>query len=362
MKVKYGSLTLPEITFQSGETLKDVVQVYSMYGEPNAEKDNIIVVCHALTGSHRLAADEAENLPEPWWDTIVGDNKALDTKKYCIFCFGNLASPYGSTSPLSINPETGKKFRMDFPILSPRDLAIAQKKALEKLGFNKINCVIGASLGGMIALEIALTFSEDVKKCVLIAAPDRLYPQAIAFNSVQRQTITTDPEWKNGDYEGAGPVNGLKTARMLAMITYRSEQTFTDRYMRRTVGDYKNKWENKFQVEDYLLYHGQELVRRFDANCYLYLTKMMDLHDIGVGRDGLENAWANFRGNKLLAIGISSDMLFPNWQVEEAARQAALSGVNAKYEEIESEKGHDSFLIDFDQLDDYLRSFLWEEL
>ena len=357
---KSGSLTLPEIKLHNGETLKDVVQVYSMYGEPNANKDNIVVVCHALTGSHRLAGEKVKGLPDPWWGTIVGDSKALDTRKYCIICFGNLASPYGSTSPLSINPETGKKFGMDFPILSPRDIAIAQKKALDELGFKKINCVIGASLGGMIALEIALTFSEDVKKCILIAAPDRLYPQAIAFNSVQRQTITNDPEWNFGNYEGAGPVNGLMTARMLAMITYRSEQTFTDRYMRKTVDESQSKWDSKFQVEDYLLYHGQELVRRFDANCYLYLTKMMDLHDIGVGRDGIEKAWGYFRGNKLLAIGISSDMLFPNWQVEEAARQASLSGVDAKYEEIESEKGHDSFLIDFDQLDDYIRTFLWE--
>ena len=135
---KSGSLTLPEIKLHNGETLKDVVQVYSMYGEPNANKDNIVVVCHALTGSHRLAGEKVKGLPDPWWGTIVGDSKALDTRKYCIICFGNLASPYGSTSPLSINPETGKKFGMDFPILSPRDIAIAQKKALDELGFKKI--------------------------------------------------------------------------------------------------------------------------------------------------------------------------------------------------------------------------------
>lgn len=359
MTVKYGSVTIPEITLQSGEILKDIVQVYAMYGEPNVERDNVIVVCHALTGSHRLAGEKSEGLPDPWWNTIVGDNKALDTKKYCIFCIDNITSPYGSTSPLSINPNTGKKYAMDFPIISPRDVAVAQKKALEQIGFKKINCVIGPSLGGMIATEIALTYPDDVEKCVLIAAPDHLYPQAIAFNSVQRQTITTDPEWKNGNYNGAGPVNGLAAARMLAMITYRSEQSFSDRYMRRTDGESPTKWASKFQVEDYLLYHGQELVRRFDANCYLYLTKMMDLHDIGTGRGGIENAWSNFKGKKLLAVGISSDMLFPNWQVEEAVRQATLAGVNAKYDEIESENGHDSFLIDFDQLDDYIRSFLW---
>ena len=188
-------------------------------------------------------------------------------------------------------------------------------------------------------------------------APDRLYPQAIAFNAVQRQSIMDDPQWRGGDYEGAGPVNGLAAARMLAMITYKSEQTFSNRYMREMADEAAGAWGGQFRIESYLHHHGQELVKRFDANCYLYLTRMMDLHDIG----GVDAAWKRFAGRRLLGLGISSDMLFPNWQVEEAVRAAAKNGVAAYYEEIESDNGHDAFLMDFDQLDDYLREFLQEE-
>ena len=358
MKETIGSVTIPEITLPSGVTMKNVAQVYAMYGEPNANADNVIVVCHALTGSHRLAGVKIDGQPEPWWDTIVGDGKTLDTKKYCVICFNNLASPYGSASPISIDPDTGEKYRMKFPMLSPRDVAAAQKAALELLGFKKLRAVVGGSLGGMIALEIAISFPDDVEKCGLIAAPDKLYPQAIAFNTVQRQTIMNDPEWKNGEYEGVGPVNGLSAARMLAMITYRSEQSFSERYMREMDDNSSKGWGGQFRVESYLYHHGEELVKRFDANCYLYLTRMMDLHDIGIGRGGVAKAWERFAGKKLLAVGISSDMLFANWQVEEAARDASNAGVLAEYDEIESENGHDAFLIDFDQLDEFLRGLL----
>jgi homoserine O-acetyltransferase len=359
LRERIGSVTIPELVLQSGR-LEKPVQVYAMYGELNDRADNAIVICHALTGSHRLAGEKIEGQPDPWWDALVGDNKVFDTGKYCVICFNNIASPYGSTSPLSINPKTGKRWNMSFPIVSPRDVAIAQKEALKALGIKKVAAVAGGSLGGMIAAEMAVSFPEDVEKCVLIAAPDRLYPQAIAFNAVQRNSIMSDPDWKCGDYEGRGPSRGLALARMLAMITYRSEQSFSGRYMREMARGSADDWEGQFKVESYLYHHGEELVRRFDANCYLYLTKMMDLHDIGSGRGGLTEAWRLFAGRKLLAVGISSDMLFPSWQVEEAARNARNGGVDARYEEIESENGHDSFLIDFDQLDDFIRPFLSE--
>lgn len=358
MRERLGSVTIPEFTTSSGAVIKDLVQAYACYGEPDGDGGNVILVCHALTGSHRLAGERAADQPDPWWTTLVGDGKALDTNKYFVICFNNLASPYGSTSPMTISPATGKRWGMSFPILSPRDVARAQKIALGQLGITKILAAVGGSLGGMIATEVALTFPGDVAGCVLIAAPDKLYPQAIAFNAVQRQSITGDPEWRGGDYDGVGPANGLAAARMLAMITYRSEQAFAGRYMRDMAKGSASEWGGQFKVEDYLLHHGQQLVKRFDANCYLYLTRMMDLHDIGADRNGVKNAWARFAGKKLLAVGISSDMLFANWQVEEAARNAREAGVDAYYDEIESDNGHDAFLIDFDQLDDMIRSFL----
>lgn len=361
MLEKIGSVTIPEFETASGVAVRDLRQVYASYGELNAEMDNVILVCHALTGSHRLAGERAAGQPDPWWDTLVGDGKALDTKRYFVICFNNLASPYGSTSPMTINPDTSRKWGMDFPILSPRDVARAQMEALRLLGINKISAAVGGSLGGMIAAETAVTFPDSVDGCVLIAAPDKLYPQAIAFNAVQRQSITSDPDWKNGDYEGAGPIKGLAAARMLAMITYRSEQSFAGRYMRDMDNGSATEWNGRFKVESYLQHHGEQLVRRFDANCYLYLTRMMDLHDIGAGRGGIKEAWARFAGKRLLAVGVSSDMLFANWQVEEAARAAREAGVNSYYDEIESDNGHDAFLIDFDQLDDMVRGFLYKE-
>lgn len=358
MKESLGYVTIPEFTTSSGVVIKNLVQAYACYGKLDEGQSNVVLVCHALTGSHRLAGDSLPGQPEPWWTTLVGGGKALDTSKYFVICFNNLASPYGSTSPMTIAPETGKRWGMSFPILSPRDVARAQKIALEQLGIRKVLTTVGGSLGGMIALEVALTYPDDVGGCVLIAAPDKLYPQAIAFNAVQRQSITTDPEWRNGDYEGVGPANGLAAARMLAMITYRSEQSFAGRYMRDMAKGSATDWDGQFKVEDYLFHHGEQLVKRFDANCYLYLTKMMDLHDIGAGRNGIKEAWARFAGKKMLAVGISSDMLFANWQVEEAVRAAGEAGVLAYYDEIESDNGHDSFLIDFDQLDDMVRGFL----
>ena len=358
MRELLDSVTLHDIDLPSGVHFSELTQAYAMYGEPDSEKSNVILVCHALTGGHRLAGEPIEGTPDPWWNTLVGDGKCIDTKRYCILCFNNIGSPYGSTCPASINPETGRKYQMDFPIVTPRDIAYAQKKAAEKLGFDKFRVVIGGSMGGMVAYELAISFPEITDQLAVIAAPDRLYPQAIGLNTVQRQAIMNDPEWKNGYYEGKGPVNGLAAARMLAMITYRSEKSFSHRWMRDMVDESDRSWDSKFQVESYLEHHGETLVKRFDANCYLYLTKMMDFHDIGTGRGGLEEAWKRFAGKKLLTVGISSDMLFPNWQVEEAVRIAGRCGVDARYEEIESDNGHDSFLIDFDQLDDFLRSFI----
>ena len=358
MREKLGSVTISEFTTSSGAVIKDIVQTYACYGELDDCAGNVILVAHALTGSHRLSGGKINGQPDPWWETLVGDGKAIDTQKYFVICFNSLASPYGSTSPASINPQTGRRWGMDFPILTPRDVARAQKEALSCMGINRVLAVAGGSLGGMIAAEFAVTFPYETDNCVLIAAPDKLYPQAIAFNAVQRQSITTDPEWKNGEYDGAGPVNGLAAARMLAMITYRSEQSFAGRYMREMAKGSATDWDGQFKVESYLQYHGKELVKRFDANCYLYLTKMMDLHDIGTARGGIDKAWARFAGKKLLAVGISSDMLFASWQVEEAARSARAAGVIAFYDEIESDNGHDSFLIDFDQLDDMIRGFL----
>lgn len=359
-----GSVTVRNLELDSGKTLPVVEQKYAMYGTPKADGSNIVLVCHALTGSHHLAGPDVPGLPGGWLKPVLGPGKALDTNRLCVIGINNLCSPYGSTGPMAVNPETGRPWGMSFPVVTPRDVARAQKRALEALGFQRIAMVLGGSFGGMISLEYAMSYPDDVMHCGVIAAPARLYPQAIAYNEVQRQAITSDPEWRGGDYyPGPGPTKGLATARMLAMITYRSEQNFAGRWMRGMADDAapSHEWGAKFKVETYLEHHGNELVSRFDANCYLYTTRAMDLHDVTAGRGSLEGAFACLKGKGMLAVGISSDILFPNWQVMEIARYAGKAGARSDYEEIESDNGHDAFLIDFDQLDEILRFFFKQE-
>lgn len=362
LEEKLGRVVIENLPLQSGKVLPLVEQVYACYGTPEPDGSNVVLICHALTGSHHLAGDDVEGLPSGWLAPLVGAGKALDTSRLCLICVNNLCSPYGSTSPMSINPNTGRPWGMTFPVITPRDVALAQKLALESMGIKNIAAVLGGSFGGMVALEYALTFPESAGNCVVIAAPARLYPQAIAYNEVQRQAILSDPDWCGGDYyPGVGPAKGLATARMLAMITYKSERNFSDRWMRGMAGEADaHEWGSKFKVETYLAHHGSELVSRFDANCYLYMTRAMDLHDVTAGRGSLDEVFSKLNGKGVLAVGISSDILFPNWQVMEIARFAGRQGAKSAYEEIDSDNGHDSFLIDFDQMDEILRWFLME--
>jgi homoserine O-acetyltransferase len=363
MAETFGRVVIDELELDSGKKVQSVEQVYAMYGTPRGDGSNVILVCHALTGSHHLAGPDVPGLPRAWMDPLLGPGRALDTNRLCVICVNNLCSPYGSTGPMSVNPRTGGQWAMRFPVVTPRDVARAQHAALEALGIKRAAMVLGGSFGGMISLEYAIEYPDDVSCCGVIAAPARLYPQAIAYNEVQRQAITSDPDWNGGDYyPGQGPAKGLATARMLAMITYRSEQNFSGRWMRGMNSDTaSHEWGAKFKVEEYLAHHGSALVARFDANCYLYTTRAMDLHDVSAGRGSLDAAFGRFKGRGLLAVGISSDILFPNWQVMEIARLAGKGGARSDYEEIESDNGHDAFLIDFDQMDEILRFFLKRE-
>ena len=352
-----GVLELEELSLESGRILRRAPQAYARYGELNAAGDNAVLVCHALTGSHRLAGEELAGLPRPWWNPLVGEHKALDTANFCVICVNVLASPYGSASPLSLDPATGQPYRMTFPLITVRDMVRAQRATLERLGVRHLRAVVGGSLGAMQALEWLATYPDFVDGGVFLAGPLALYPQAIAFNEVQRRAIQADPDWREGNYPpGGGPHKGLAVARMMATITYRSEQSFVGRWKREMAGGDPLGWDGTFQVESYLHHQGEALVRRFDANCYLYLTRAMDLHDVQDRRtdDELRRA---FGGKPVLGVGISSDLLFPNWQVQEAVRALGRWGADAAYDEIESDHGHDAFLIHADQVDEMVRNF-----
>jgi homoserine O-acetyltransferase len=362
MSERFQCIELPELALHSGKVLggtpRGPVRVAcSVNGVPKPDGSNVVVVCHALTGSHHVSGNPVPGLPDAWWNPVVRAGGVLDPEKLCIVSCNNLCSPYGSSAPIDMEPGTERPWGMRFPVIAPRDVVHSQKMALEALGIRRVAGVIGGSLGGMLALEWMAEYPDDLDFCVTIAAPSRLYPQAIAFNGVQRRSILSDPEWKEGDYfPGKGPVNGLYNARMLAMITYRSEESFVRRYMRSARNNI-DEWDGRFDVESYLMHHSEQLIKRFDANCYLYLTKLMDLHDIGQGRGDAEAAFEPFRKKPFLAVGINSDILFPAWQVEELAEAARDAGVRSVYREMKSDVGHDAFLVDFGQISDILGEF-----
>jgi homoserine O-acetyltransferase len=356
MSERFGSVVLPELTLHSGKTLQQVRVAYSVNGTPRPDGSNVVVVCHALTGSHHVAGEPVSDLPDAWWDPLVRPGGVLDTDRLCIVCCNNLCSPYGSAAPTDIEPGTRRPWGMRFPLVDPRDIARSQKMALEALGIERVAGVVGGSLGGMIALEWVTQFADFMDFGIVMAAPLSLYPQAIAFNGVQRHAITSDPEWHEGDYcPGQGPVNGLYNARMLAMITYRSEESFVRRHMRASHNI--DEWDGRFDVESYLMHHGKLLTRRFDPNCYLYLTKMMDLHDVSRGYADAEAAFERMRKKHFLAVGINSDILFPSWQIQEVSEAAADAGVYASYREIRSDVGHDAFLMETAQVSEVFTTF-----
>lgn len=347
---------------ESGAELPFVEVAYETFGSLNAEKNNVILVLHALTGNAHCAGKyRPEDKQVGWWDDMIGPGKALDTDKYFIICSNVLGGCNGTTGPASVNPANGQPYGMDFPVVTIRDMVKVQKHLLDYLGIKKLKAVAGGSMGGMQVLELAVTYPNLMEKIICIAAPGRLYPQAIAFNAVGRQAIMTDPDWQDGNYyPGKGPTRGLAVARMVGTITYRSDHSMNQRFGRKMCSNDPQQqfcFSEQFEVESYLHYHGSELVKRFDANSYLYLTKAMDLHDISAGYDSYEAALARISG-EILVMGISSDILFPPYQQKEIVRILREAGNEPRYFELETPHGHDGFLIEFAQLTPVIRDFI----
>jgi homoserine O-acetyltransferase/O-succinyltransferase len=351
---------------EGGGCLRGITLAYETWGELAPDAGNAILVCHALTGDAHAAGHMGAGHPTPgWWDGIIGPGRAIDTDRFFVVCVNVLGGCQGTTGPASPDPSAGgRPYGSSFPVVSVRDMVRTQAAVAKELGVGPWLSVIGGSMGGMQVLEWGVMFPERVRSLVPIATAVAASAQQIAWGSTGRKAIRLDPAWRGGDYydapPGQGPTEGLSVARMIAQITYRSDDVFTDRFGRQVVDplDGFSLWQ-RFQVERYLDYHGAKLARRFDANSYLLLSKAMDLHDLGRGRGGADEALARITAPSLV-MGVASDTLYPPYQQRALCRLLTGLGLRSDYVEIASSHGHDAFLIDLDQVGEALSGFLAE--
>ena len=337
-----------------GGYLEEVTLAYETWGELDPSGENAVLVVHALTGDSHCAGGISEAYRRGgWWDEVVGPGRLVDTDEHFVVCSNVLGGCSGSTGPAYVDPETDRPYGMRLPIITIRDIVRAQKRLLDDLGVRKLEVVIGGSIGGQQALEWAVEFPEFVERAVPIAATGALGPLGLGMSEIGRRAIMADPDWQGGDYYGTGrsPETGLAIARMAGMLTYQSAEGQWERFGREkaTRPALHEEFGGRFEVESYLHYQGRDLTGRFDANSYLYLTRAMDLYDVGAGYASHEKAYERIEA-EVLFVGISSDWLFPAREVRAAAELAKAAGAEAHYEEIESPNGHDAFLKDWDEL------------
>ncbi|MHC4884188.1 MAG: homoserine O-acetyltransferase MetX [Planctomycetota bacterium] len=358
-------------TLDTGATLGPIQVEYETYGTLNTAKDNVILITHALSGDAHVAGWDADaetsgrqwRTRKPgWWDAVIGPGKPIDTDRHYVICSNVLGSCYGTTGPSAINPQTGKAYGTDFPIVMVSDWVRVQARLLDHLGIDRLYAVIGGSLGGQQALEWTLAYPERVERCVILAASDRLSAQGLAFNAVGRYSIMNDPGFQGGHYyEGDGPQNGLAAARMLAHITYLSDEGMHEKFGRRLQGKEKPDFGFgvEFQVESYLDYQGRSFVERFDANSYLYITRAMDYYEPAArwGGGKLEEACARIR-SRMMILSFSTDWLYPPEDCHQLALAIRRTGQPVTYVDVPSRYGHDAFLVEEERVGKLLAGFL----
>ena len=361
---QFHSLTAERpFALEGGGILYDAQIAYETWGQLNDAADNAILVCHALTGdAHASGGMSAHNPDGGWWDGLIGPGRPIDTDRWFVVCSNVLGGCQGSTGPASTDPATGRPYAMTFPTVTIRDMVRAQASLANSLGIDTWHAVVGGSMGGMQVVEWGLMFADRVKAIAPLATGVAASPWQIGWSAAGRLAITLDPKWRNGNYydaePGDGPHAGLAVARSVAQITYRSDVAYEQRFGRHLVDPSQvfGHWD-RFQVESYLDHHGEKLARRFDANSYLILNRAMDLHDAGRGRGSLKAAFRNLRA-PVLTISISSDQLYQPRLQEQLADLAREAGVETDYLIVESDAGHDGFLLETDAVGAPLAKFL----
>jgi len=348
--------------FRSGQTIQGFTLRYETYGAMNATRDNAVLICHALSGDHHCAGWHSPADRKPgWWNNLIGPGKAVDTGRFFVVCANVLGGCQGSTGPSSTEPATGRPYGIRFPFVTIPDMVNAQKLLLDHLGVAELHAVMGGSMGGMTALMFAMEYPQLTRRQVIMASTANESAQAIAFNEVGRQAIMQDPAWNNGDYpRDGGPRVGLAIARMMAHITYLSDAGMDRKFGRRkreSAGGEAYTFDAQFEVESYLRHQGESFINRFDANSYLYITRAIDQFDAARAAGSLEQAFAPVQADSLV-VGFASDWLFPPDQNRAIALALLRAGKRASYAELATDLGHDSFLLESDELYSLVRGFL----
>ena len=362
--------SLGEFTFECGESIPELEIAYETYGEFTG--DNAVLVCHALTGSAHVAGGrrrtDTAGQAHAWWDDIVGPGKAVDTTEYYVVCANVPGSCYGSSGPPSTNPETGEPWGTAFPAVTVGDWTRAQRRLLDHLGIPNLHSVVGGSVGGMNVLEWAKRHPDHLDRAVVVAAAARLDAQCLALDAIAQRAITTDPNWAGGDYYGGDrPTQGLALARQIGHVMYLSKSSMDDKFGRRSAG--MDAGRDSFEmdpaagffpyreVESYLDYQGEKFAERFDANSYLYLTRAMDNYDLASGYDGDADALAAFDGEALL-VSFTGDWHFTVEQSEALAEAFRATEADVAHHVVDSEHGHDAFLVEPDRVGPPVADFL----
>lgn len=363
-----------------GGSLPGFQIAYETWGTLAPARDNAILLTTGLSpGSHARSHPDA--LAPGWWEEFVGPGLALDTNRWFVVCSNVLGGCAGSTGPSSIDPRTGRPYALSFPALTIEDMVTAQRALLRHLGIVKLHTAIGSSMGGMQSLAFAALFPDEMENVVAISAAGRSYPWSIAIRFVQRQAVLSDPDWRGGEYYGSrGPLNGLHVARMLGTISYRGPGEWAPRFGRQRVsapsegaraGEGEAKFPDRpgveaararrfgvdFQIESYLAHQGDKFVERYDANSYLYISKAMDLFDLGEGAASFEEGVKRIRA-RALVVGVPTDLLFPLRLQEELAETLRAGGCDTTFHVLDSIYGHDSFLVEVETLTEMLKEFL----
>jgi len=349
------------LELECGKKLAPVDVAYETYGNLNDAGDNVILICHALSGNAHVASINSPNDSKPgWWDVMVGPGKGIDTDKYFVICSNFLGGCSGTTGPSSINPESGKSYGLEFPIITIADMVNVQKLLLNKLGIKRLLAVIGGSIGGMQVLQWSIAYPDFVKAAIPIATTSHLGAQSIAFDAVGRNAILADSKFADGQYiNGEGPDRGLAIARMIGHITYLSEQGMREKFGRelRNSHSYNYDFNSEFSVETYLDHQGQSFVGRFDANSYLYITKAADYFDLGKVYGSLKDAFVN-TSCRFLVISFSSDWLFTPAQARDIVNALVANNKDVSFCDIASPYGHDAFLLEPETLGSFISDFL----